>query len=205
MSGFSVMENTVKVELLFSLDGQKLENVFHVDVGHAPVLADVAIIGGAIVTWWNTHIKPITGGGISFNGIKFTNMESQDGFQVEYNTGLPLIGTRPTGKTAPNNVTVAIRLGTQYRGRNATGRIFHIGLDDEVLSGSHLIAGFDGTLKTKYEALISGLLAAGGVLVVASQWLAGVRRPVALLQPVTSVSVDNTTDSQRRRLPGRGR
>ena len=205
MPGFSVMPNTLRVELLYSKDGQKLENVLHFDVGHNPVLEDVVTLAGVIIGWWEAHMKSLVSSDVSLTGLRFTNMEAQDGFQIEYTTGLPSAGTNEGGTTLPNNVTVAVRLGTAYRGRNATGRLFHVGMRSGDVVGNTLYSVFLPLLKAAYETLLSESLTAGFVWIVASQWLAGIRRPTALIQPIESISVDPTVDSQRRRLPGRGR
>lgn len=201
---FIPVPGTLKAELLFSQKGQRLENVLHIDTGHTPVLSDVVSLAGAIITWWTTYIQPIAATELALMGVKFTNLEAADGFQVEYNAGLPLYGT--AGATGlPNNVTVAVRLTTDYRGRNSTGRLYHVGLRAGQISGNLIDATVIPVLKTAYEALVSACLDGGGSLSVVSYWINKVLRPEGLATPITGVAIDENLDSQRRRLTSRGK
>lgn len=201
---FIPVENCMSVEMLFEIQGQKVENVLHVDCGHSPILADVATVGSALVGWWNSHGKTITPAGLSLMGLKIKSLATADGFQIVYNTGLPVSGVA-SGSMLPNNVTVAIRFGTAWSGRSSTGRLFHLGLvSDFVTAGLLNVSGINA-LKTNYEALVTALTTAGMALQVVSYVADNAWRTVGQHRTIETVSVDANSDSQRRRLPGRGR
>ena len=201
---FIPTEHGLKVELLYSQNGQKLENVFNFDCGHNPVLEDVASLAGVVIDWWIAHIQPMASTDLGFMGLKFTNLEAADGFQVEYNTGLPLWGL---GEAAglPGNVTVAVRLNTMYRGRSSTGRVYHVGLRPTQVAGNQLEMNSISVLKAAYEALLSDAQIAGFAWTVISYMISKNWRPAGIKSNITSVSVEQNLDSQRRRLSGRGK
>jgi hypothetical protein len=202
---FVPIADTVKFELLYSLGGQKLENVINIKLAGTPLIADAVNVAAYIVGWWNTNIAPLTSAAVNLTGIRATNIDSADGFQFEYTTGLPLSGGAVAGQIMPGNVTVAVRLTTDKRGRNYTGRLYHVGLMSGQVAGDLLTGGAVTAIKGAYEALQTGLATVSGQWVVASYWLNKTLRTIGIATPIEGISVDQALDSQRRRLIGRGR
>lgn len=196
--------HVIRAEMRFAWANQQVENVLNFDVGHTPVLTDADLLGAALVTWWTGSIHTGCPSNLSLQQIVLTNMEDGDGFKRLYTAGLPVSGTS-NSPALPNSVTLAARLSTDNRGRNFTGRIYHIGLCESQVVENTADPTFLASLTLAYEELINNPVSMAGLLSVVSYWIAGVRRPTALVSPVTHISIDPVIDAQRRRLPGRGR
>jgi len=109
---------------------------------------------------------------------------------------------------APNNVAPAISLGTGLGGRSSHGRNYIVGTPNTMVNINTIDPAFIGAFTNAYAQLLPG----GGndptpyVFSVVSYFSGGVQRGTPFSWPVRSVGfTDNIVDSQRRRLPGRGK
>jgi len=203
---FIPIPGTVKVEMRYSIFNQKCENVFYFTTPELLVpIADAIVLGGKLVDWAGGHIMTAVSNAVILQSIKFTDMSSKSGWSLEYTTGLPLAGNLET-TTAPLNVTAAIRMGTNERGRNFTGRNYWPAMVNSFITGNQLNSTGITALKTAYEALmaVSGIGPTDLKLAVASFVVDKALRAIGIATPVTSIAVDNNLDSQRRRLTARG-
>lgn len=105
----------------------------------------------------------------------------------------------------PGNVTLAIKFTTALRGRSYRGRMYLVGLSEDMVLGQAVDAAVLPDILLGVQSWIEAVEAdSGGVHVVASycqlsEWLVA-----AVATPVTGYSSDGFIDSQRRRLAGRG-
>jgi len=137
----------------------------------------------------------------------------------------PSVGANASATLVPNNVTFALSLKTANLGRSFHGRFYYAALHEDVLSSDrqHLTdvaaAGYQGaldSLRTSMAAITGDALTFpqdsfplhvvsffhGKDPVTGKPAL----RAAAVATPVTGVSYSDTIlDSQRRRLPGRGK
>lgn len=203
-SVFVPIPNCVSVQMVHLVQGQICENVYHVAVGAPPTSTSMNAIAAAFKTWWLAHLQAMEPTQVSVDNIIVTDLSSQLGGTVDYVTGLPISGTNAT-PTAPMNVTVAIKWLTGNRGRSYRGRSFHIQLRTDQYTGSVLNGTNAADLTTNYNALITAITAGGWMLAVASRIQNKVPRITGLATFITGLAVDPVIDSQRRRLPGRGR
>lgn len=123
---------------------------------------------------------------------------------MEDATGLPLAGTGGSVQL-PNNVTLCIKWTTENRGRSFRGRTYHVGLTESQVTDNEVVAVAMGQFTTAYGALLTDLATAGWPLVIASRYANNQPRITGVATLVTGFSIDPFIDSQRRRLPGRGR
>lgn len=203
---FIPVPGVVKCEFVYQQDSQIIENVLHFkytggDIG----IAELIDITDGMLAFWTAVLKPIQVETVSLLRIKATDLTSQDGETYECVDTLPLPGNG-LGGALPLNVTVVAKVGTVKRGRSYRGRIYHVGLQQTQVSGNHITAGTQTLLQTGYGALIGNTY--HGVewgWVVVSYYTNGAWRTTGHAEPVAYVTVDTTLDSQRRRLPGRGR
>lgn len=201
---FVPFNNVCQVELFYRQDSQTLENVLHFIAPLTPDTDSLEQLGLDTIAWWNTVIKPICTSNVSLVGVKATSLNSDTAPSVEVVTGLPLAGTA-AATSLPNNVTIVVKLLTANRGRSYRGRVYHVGLIQSQVSGNEVTNTFRTALTTAYGTL---LLATGfhdHELCVASRVEDGVPRTLGVATVVTGVQVNQTLDSQRRRLPERGR
>lgn len=202
---FVPFPNTAQVNMVCLWDDQRVENVFHVEQATPFDQVSLAVMGALFRDWWDTNLKPIVPSNISLILIALRALDSESAPAIDFTTNLPLAGTATGGNTLPNNVTVAIKWTTELRGRSFRGRTFHIGLREDVVVGSRVDASFVPTLIAKYQALLDDLEGLNAELVVASRISNGNYRTQGVTTAVKGLFVDPIIDSQRRRLPSRGR
>jgi hypothetical protein len=113
-----------------------------------------------------------------------------------------------------NNVSLAIKLGTGLGGRSNHGRFYFVGINNGLYDVDNpnvlkpgSVTNF-GTANSNFQGVMfEASLSSGNIfsLAVASFVSGGSSRPAVIANKVTAISLtDNTFDSQRRRLPGRG-
>jgi len=204
MALFVPFTNVAQVATRFTQQGQQVENVYHVLFPAEPDSPTLLAMCAAFKTWWVNELQSNVCSEVSLNSVIATDLTTDVGVGVEYSTGLPLLGLN-TDASVPMNVTLAISWLTAARGRSFRGRTYHVGMCRTDVVGSTIIAAEILLLRGSYGALITDVATAGGVLVVASRRHAGVARTIGVATEINGVSIDNTVDSQRRRLPGRGR
>lgn len=197
---------TIQAEMRFLASTQKVENVlyFQASAGVTPAL--MTTLGNALVTWWNANLKTHVSTAVSLNEVYLTDLSTETSPTVSYVTGLPSAGGNAS-ESMPFNVSLCISFRTANRGRSGRGRNYAIGLTEGDVAGNSVLSGFTTPLTTAYTALIgAGTFVAGLQFCVVSRRFHKADRTIALVQPVTSVVlVDTVVDSQRRRLPGRGK
>ena len=113
------------------------------------------------------------------------------------------------GPPLPMNVCLAIKRFTNMLGRSGRGRVYFPIWNENMLAGASAVgAAVSGTIITQLEAFQAAIESAltPAVLVVISTETLGSPRPVGITNPITGwAATDQVVDSQRRRLPGRGR
>ncbi len=200
--------NTARVSAHFSQDGQQVENVFYVQKSTALTTADLVALGSAYVTWWIANMRSFSAANLSLVEVVVQDMTTISGTQIVFTTGLPVAGLSAS-PALPNSITLAIKEITGLGGRSFRGRQYILGMTQVFLNSDQntVTAGTLTTLAGAYNALLSAINAISGMaMVVASFFHLGAPRATAVLTPITSFAfADNVVDSQRRRLPGRGR
>lgn len=207
---FIPAENTARFELVYSQNGQIVENVFHIAFAGSidpTMLEDMAAV---LKTWWNTEIRAIASTTVSLNVIKARDLTTEAGSAIEYTTGLPIVGSNIT-QALPNNSTLAVKWSTGLAGRSFRGRTYHVGMTaNQLLDNNHLRTDSQVEFSTRYNNLVSSVEAAGANLVVASFYHGvdankkPIPRTAAVITNIDNAVINATLDSQRRRLPERG-
>lgn len=201
---FIPFEDVAKLEMVFFQYGQFVENVhyFHHTAGPFTV-TDMQTLAADMKTWWNTNMKGKVVSSAELEKIRVKDMSSENAPGIEYQTGLPIAGTNGV-QGAPSNVTVAIKWTTGYSGRSFRGRSYFVGLAAADVVADVVNAAALTNILTAYDLLITAP-PAGWVLGVASMQYHKAWRVTGLFTPIITVSAENYSDSQRRRLVGRGR
>jgi hypothetical protein len=209
---FIPVPETAEVRMQFTQANQKVENVYHVRRQGAWTQEDLTSLANIFGQWWLSAASPPVTHELVLTQVVATDISQAGGMSVLGTTGLPAPGDQGAGGY-PNNVTLAIKWGTGLAGRSFRGRTYHLGLPlgqvlpDGTVSPAHL-----ELIRAGYDALRTALDNAtiGVEFVVVSRY-SGVdvnHKPIpraeGITTPISGVSVENVTDSQRRRLPGRG-
>lgn len=198
--------NTLQARLRYNWGTQLVENTLYFEASAAVSVALANQLGAALVTWWGTHFAPISSNLMGLLQVYITDLTTDNSFVVAYSTGLPLVGQNTT-EALPFNCAFCISLRTANRGRSGRGRNYVAGLTEAQQSQSVIAAATRTTIVAAYQLLVGpGLFVGGLELVVVSRRHNKQDRLSCLIQPVTNVlAVNDIMDSQRRRLPGRGR
>jgi len=201
---FVPFENCLKVEQVFLWDSQYCENVFHVQKDSAWTTVDMQNQAISFINAWNSLWKANMSTTCQLVNIKCTDLTSEFAPGIEYATGLPITGTSG-GAALPNVVTVAVKWVTALRGRSYRGRTYHIGLLETHVLDNQVTTAALTLLNAYYLQIWGGVPIAGANLVVASRIQGGVERTEGLMTEIIGFQIDRGIDTQRRRLPGRGR
>ena len=162
------------------------------------------IIASAFVTWWSTELRQMFMSNVVLETVNAKSMQSRTAPAIEFSGVLPLAGNGDQGAALPNNVTIAIKWTTGYRGRSYRGRTYHPALYENMVDGNTINSGSGALIVAAYYALIGAIASANYELCVYSRWSDHNSRPIGLATVITNATMDSTVDSQRRRLPGRG-
>lgn len=203
---FVPAQNTCMAELRMILSTQKVENTlyFQASAGMTPAL--MTSLGTALITWWSNQMSPLLSNFLSLTEVYLTDLTTQTSPTVSVTAGLPIAGT-DASEPLPFNVAYCLSFRTAGRGKASRGRNYICGWTEGDNLRSDLLAGNITAITSAYTLLVgAGTFVPGLQWVVVSRFLNNAPRATALVQPITNVlGVDSTLDSQRRRLPGRGR
>lgn len=203
---FIPVPGVFKVQLIYGLYSQAIENVFNVRSGGGLLIADANRIEAVFANWWTTTGRAQVPVQLTLNKIIIDGLDSAAGLHQEYTSGWTAAGSGTSGVPMPGSVTTSIKLSTGLRGRSYRGRMYWpaIGIND-VSNGLLATARRDAivaavnTLKT---SLTSG--SPSDSLVIVSYRTGGVWRVTGVATGVTAASGHVNIDSMRRRLVGRG-
>jgi hypothetical protein len=199
--------NCVQVNLRFTLLSQQIENTLYFEYNAGSVTtALMTTLGQDLITWWAASIAGELTTDLTFREVYVTDLTTQTSPTVTVTTGLPLNGTL-SGDPVPNNVALCLSFRSSGRGRSSRGRNYISGFPEGYVSGNDIDTTLADALVVAYEELKdAATFTDDWTWIVYSRFQNGNARPEALIAPVDAVVLtDYTVDSQRRRLPGRGR
>ena len=196
---------TAQVEVIYSWDGQIVENTLYYEFGTAtPTLGDLTALIEAVNTAVRANLIPLLTNAITLLRLVGQLLDVADGLLYISTTSLPIAGEN-TGPAMPNNVAMCMSLRSASSGRSFRGRNFIPGLPRGVFTQNTLAADYAGFLTTAYTEILGAGADDGWTPVVVSRISGGVERTTGVTSPITAnFFVDRTIDSMRRRLPGRG-
>lgn len=202
---FQPVPNTAQVEVIFLSNSSFVENVYHVEKNAPWTAVELSALCGVIEDWWRTQLAGLQAGTLVLQRIDARDLTTEAGAFFSRPCVGACSGTGPDA-ALPNNVTAAVKWTTGLAGRSQRGRTYHLGLMESQVVGDNIAEATRAALQLAYGDLRTDIDAMGPShdLVVVSRISNGVPRPVGQTTPITSASVDNTVDSQRRRLIGRG-
>lgn len=197
---------TIQAEMRFLWSTQRVENVLYFQGSGGVTTTLMQTLGNNLIGWWNTNRKPTASTQLQLVEVYLTDLTTETSPTVSVVTGLPSAGAN-AAESMPFNVSLCMSFRTNGRGRASRGRNYLLGLTEGDTVGNTVASTFTSPALTAYNALIgAGTFTPGLQWCVVSRQFHGVDRATALVQPITSVLfVDTVVDSQRRRLPGRGK
>lgn len=209
--------NVAQVVFKQAMHGNVVQNVSHVlnETGWSP--AELTSLCDLYIAWANDSYGSNLSTDLQFTSVAARDMTTEDAAGVE--VGFPaLSGGDVASPGLPGNVALAIKFKTGFTGRNRNGRWFVAGLTEGNVNGNTVSSGNRDLIVEAFGDLRTALLGAGYAHVVASYYNGThlvelpdgqkVKRPTpratALITSVETYVADLNTDSQRRRLNGRG-
>lgn len=204
---FIPVENTAHILIQGHVDNQEVDNdlYFRSQTG-AITQASLVTLMNAVHTWWNDNMIPLLNEAYVFGLMRARDLTTQFGFVAE--AGFGPVNGGVSGEAAPNNCTMAVSFRTAFAGRAFRGRNYVPCLTNSEVNENTIDATFSANVVSAYNQLVAGNPSqpAGWVWVVVSRQFNGVPRTVGVFNEIFNVLVtDNIVDSQRRRLPGRGK
>jgi hypothetical protein len=208
---FVPVPNTLAVDVLFLLDGQRMENTLYFEKPDGWTGAQIADWLDQLRTLISADLMPLLATAIQFLELVGRLLDTASSIGLS----LP-ITPDVTGGVAvepmPNNVAYTISFKTGLSGRSFRGRNYIGGLPNTAVTGNDIEAGTRTGLLDYYTALQAMADSNGTPWVVVSRFsgvdpITGdpIPRVTGVTTPILTVSTfDLTVDSQRRRLPGRG-
>lgn len=201
---FIPLPNTAQVAMRFLQDNQELANVYHVTYGGSADATLLEEIGERFISWWDAAMQPFVSATVSLREVAVVDQSVANGVGVLVTTGLPLNGGNVNG-AMPNSTTVAVKWPTGRTGRSFRGRTYHIGLTENQVLNNNLDPAAASSLRIAYQTLLEENKSALTPLVVASRYTNNAPRTEGITTEARNPSINPVIDSQRRRLPGRGR
>lgn len=196
--------NTVEVQLTMRLDGQHIENTLSFQRDDGWDAEGMEALAEYLFSWWDEHIAPQLSQELSLVGCIITDQTSDTAPSLTFTPSSPLAGEREQ-PSEPNNVCICVSFRSAARGRSSRGRNYVSGLGVSDVTGNEFDQNLLDNLVDGYSFLISDPIDLTTDWVIISRFTGGSPRTEGYIYQVQSVvAVDNTIDSQRRRLPGRG-
>jgi hypothetical protein len=188
-----------KVSVVGHRDQREWVNTFHVHkLAGAWTPADMSAVANIMVAWVNNYraVWPIN---IFADVIEVRVLDPVHPFALDHSINPPLQGTEQ-GATEPGNVTSTISWRTGLAGRKHRGRDYVPGYaTPDVTVDDRLGTAMVNLLATVAQLYITDITGLGGFEPVVFH------KADNTWTPIISFVIDAILDSQRRRLPGRGR
>lgn len=193
---FHPVVNTAEIVLLSTFRGNERANVFHYQYNVHPTSADLFALLETLRLNLLPKIKPFTNNATHFYELKGTDIDAPG--LATASLSLDEFGGNATA-SAPGNVAAVVSKRTAFTGRSHRGRWYTYDLPEGLIDGD-----------TIQNALLSLLLDFAAQMLLSYVAGAVTFKPVVASKklgtpaPLVSAIVDTITDSQRRRLTGRG-
>lgn len=205
MQPYIPFANVAKVEITALVDNQRVQNVFHMRNESGWTGQSAEDLLGYLETWLDNVHAPCVGAHVSYLNLKLTDLTTQTGLVAEKAVEVMGALTGVGEEALPNGTAVVIKWVTNSRGRSFRGRTYHFGLTNSQVTLNTLESAARISIGASYETMYGQMQARGWPMVVASRVNNGAIRTAGVATIITGWSLDATIDSQRRRLPGRGR
>lgn len=193
--------NTMRVSLNFlSSHGEAATNVIYVrDTLGAPDVARMNALIDAIEVWLNTIWDTEVSNQWQTDFISVRRMNVAEDIVA---TRILTVNGAHASPSLPAQDTVAISLRSGLAGRSRRGRLYHVGLREDLVNGSTLTSAATTAMVFIYMQLLGQIEGIDMQWVVASFVSGGSPRATALLTPITDIILtDPIVDSMDSRKP----
>lgn len=193
--------NAIKVSIEGTLAGQLWVLTLQIGKATAVTQADVTNAASGVLGWFGAQMLPALTTATLWTQVVARTMANQTDLPVT----LPATGNGTQAvPSLPNGTALVTTFRTNMAGRSGRGRNYLMGLANNSGTSVSPAAGTITAVDAAYTALNSFLTPSNLFHAVVSLFSNGAPRVAGLVNAVTSYTVDDSYDSQRRRLKGRG-
>lgn len=190
--------NVAKVALVFTHDVRTFVNTYHVASPSEITSGDLTNIAQAFEAWWTATGNDRVTVATALRQIQVRKLDPSDPLALDYGIDPPIAG-QFGGEPLPGNVSVTQSWRSGLAGKKYRGRTYVPGLGEGQVDATDRIGSADVVgLGNAAMQLIIDIAALGLGLVI-------FHRADNSITPIISVIIEALVDSQRRRLPARGR
>jgi len=196
----------IKTALIFQRDTRTLVNVLHWFRAAGWDLSQMLSQCIALKNWVDTYLKPCIPPQTSLVQVQARKYDPAAPLAQDYSVSPVILGTRGTVSEAAN-VTSTLSWRTGLAGKAYRGRIYVPGLSEaDVQQNDQLSSALVALLTTAAVQLVTGVgVPNSSVPVVFHRPLPAPKPLDNTYTPINSYVIENIVDSQRKRLPLRGR
>lgn len=203
---FVPVPNAFEAEIRMSLDDQLVENTLYFKATPDSEEGTPIALANDLLVWWTVEMAPALSDNTLLREIYVTDLTTSTSGAATQPAPAPAPTGGRSGAPSPNNVSLAVSFRTAQRGRSFRGRNYIAGINEPDTEWNQISATLEGLILAGYNALLEGDFASNWQWGVVSRFSNKAPRVTGVFTPITAVTiVDRTIDSQRRRLPSRGR
>lgn len=201
---FQSVPETASIDVIYTLNGQTVQNVFYALFPGGYGLSDVQELADEVdiavgENWLDIQPPEAVYQRIEVRGLEFENDVLAT---ADANSG-PGESISPT---LPNNVTLSIKKTSALTGRSARGRTYWIGIPTDQLVSTNenlVLTAFINEVETEVGRIRTRInTTSTWVAVLVSRFTGGAKRAVGVTFVwVDTTCVNNVVDTQRGRLP----
>jgi len=196
--------NVCRVNMVFQRDTREFMNTFHIENGTEWNLVDMATLAEDFVAWWTNHYRLAMPTAVELVQVQVRKYKPEAPLAYDREVSPPIAGGR-ANPPAPGNATLTMSFRTGLAGRRFRGRVYVPSLEDGTISDNDTVLSTIVNLISSAGAELLFSALTNGALGV---FHAPKEVPTPFDNTITQVLsgvVEDLVDSQRRRLPGRGR
>lgn len=197
--------DVAKTVLSFVMDEQIISNTLYWLTAGGWDETALENLADAVIDWATTHLLPNLYASLVLTAVEATDQSSETGPSVTVPVTSGGTGGVSSGGTATNHTAGCVTFRTAERGRSSRGRNYVGGIPQaDITGGTTIGAGLIAEILAAYGNLDDVELSETVTHVVVSRYHDLAPRTTAAILPVTTYTMDDAVDSQRRRLRLRG-
>jgi len=201
---FIPIPNTAEVEIRGSLGGALIENTLYFTNAGTITFEALNTLAFNVGDWFGVNMLPLLSADYTLREVFARDLTTDSGVTASAPQPEGSVGGQAGGSEA-GNVSACISFRTGFAGRSFRGRNYIPAIPKSQISQSILNGSWMASCITAYQQLSSETAEGGWTWVVASRYHNNAPRVEGVTTPVNAVLfTDVVSDSQRRRLPGRG-
>lgn len=190
--------NVCRVTIFGSRDTRQIINTFHASNSLGWNLGTMATLATDVQSWINTQYKTLVPPQVQWYLISVRLYDPSLPLAYDLSISPPIVGSRP-GTAEAGNVTSTLSLRTGLAGRRYRGRMYVAAISEtDLLATDLLTSAYVVLAATVTQALLTAINTGTRSVCI-------FHKLSNTFTNVIGYAIENIADSQRRRLPGRGR